>query len=77
MTCNQRKLVNFTEEQEKEGYRLEQEGDYVLVWHHDIQIALLRSSPDISKKVESVIKKRRKELREIEEKTGWKPRDSG
>ena len=65
-------MIKLTEEQEKEGYRVEESGSNVLVWHHNNQIALLYSSPDIDRKVQEVVEKRRKELKELEEKTGWK-----
>ncbi len=65
--------VKLTEEQEKEGYWVEQSGSNVLVWHNKNQIALLCSSPDIQSKVQDVVERRRKELKEVEEKTGWKP----
>jgi len=42
-------MIKLTEEQEKEGYRVEQSGSNVLVWHHNNQIALLYSSPDIDR----------------------------
>ena len=65
--------VKLTEEQKKEGYWVEGSGDYVLVWHHKNQIALLRSTPDIDRKVQESVERRRRELKEVEEKTGWKP----
>jgi len=65
--------IQLTGEQEKEGYWIELEGDRVLVWHKKNQVALLYSSPDINKKVQNVVEKRRQELKEVEEKTGWKP----
>ena len=65
--------VNLTEEQEKEGYWTEVCQDRVLVWHKKNQIALLLWSPDINQKVHEVVEKRRKDLKEVEEKTGWKP----
>lgn len=65
--------IQLTGEQEKEGYWIELEGDRVLVWHKKNQVALLYSSPDINKKVQDVVEKRRRELKEVEEKTGWKP----
>ena len=67
------KAIRLSAEQKKEGYRVEESGEYVLVWHNKNQIALLHSSPDISRKVQDSIEKRRKELKEVEEKTGWKP----
>lgn len=65
--------IQLTGEQEKEGYWIELEGDRVLVWHKKNQVALLYSSSDINKKVQDVVEKRRRELKEVEEKTGWKP----
>lgn len=67
------KAIKLTEAQKKEGYWFEESGEYVLVWHNKNQIALLHSSPDIGRKVQDSIEKRRKELKEVEEKTGWKP----
>ena len=64
--------IRLTEEQEKAGYWVEWEGDRVLVWRKKNQVALLYSSPDINRKVQEVIEKRRRELKEVEEKTGWK-----
>jgi hypothetical protein len=65
--------VRLSEEQQSEGYWVEELGDRVLVWHHNAQIALLCSSPDIERKVQEVVERRRKQLREVEEKTGWRP----
>ncbi len=69
---NTEQSVKLTEEQEKEGYHVEFSGEYVLVWEENIQIALLINSADINAKVQDVVERRRKELTEIEEKTGWK-----
>ena len=66
------KAIKLTPEQVKEGYSVEESGEYVLVWHGKNQIALLHSSPDIDKKVKDTVEKRRKELKEVEAKTGWK-----
>lgn len=66
-------LVRLTEEQEREGYWVERMEDRVLVWHKKNQIALLYWSDDIERKVQEVVEKRRKQLKEVEEKTGWKP----
>jgi hypothetical protein len=52
---------------------VEQSGSDVLVWHHNNQIALLCLSSDIGRKVQEVVEERRKKLKEVEEKTGWKP----
>ena len=65
--------ARLTKEQKEEGYWVEGSGSNVLVWHHNNQIALLCSSPDINRKVQEVVEKRRKDLKEIEAKTGWKP----
>lgn len=65
-------MVKLNEEQVKEGYRVEGSENNVLVWHYRNQIALLRLSPDIGRKVHEVVERRRKELKEVEEKTGWK-----
>jgi len=64
--------VKLTTEQEKEGYWVEDCQDRVLVWHKKNQIALLYKSPDIDQKVQETIERRKKELKEVEEKTGWK-----
>jgi len=66
-------VIRLSKEQKDEGYRVEPSGDYVLVWHNNNQIALLRSGPDINRKVKDVVERRRKELKEVQEKTGWKP----
>ena len=65
--------VKLTEGQEKEGYWAEVCQDRVLVWHRNNQIALLYQSADIDRKVQEVVERRRKELKEVEQKTGWKP----
>ena len=67
------KAIKLTAEQQKEGYWVEESGEYVLVWHNKNQVALLHSSGDINRKVQETVEKRRKELKEVEEKTGWKP----
>ena len=64
--------IRLTEEQEREGYRVEQSGDNLLVWHRNNQVALLLSSPDIAGRVQEVVERRRGELKEVEERTGWK-----
>jgi hypothetical protein len=66
-------LIRLSKEQKDEGYWVERSGDYVLVWHNKNQIALLHSGPDINRKVKDVVERRRKELQEVQEKTGWKP----
>lgn len=65
--------IKLTEEQRSEGFWVEQSGENILVWHHNNQIALLLPSSDINRKVQQVIERKRAELKEIEEKTGWKP----
>ena len=64
--------MKLNAEQEKEGYWVEQSGDTILVWHEKNQIALLYSSADINRKVQDIVEKRRKQLKEVEERTGWK-----
>jgi hypothetical protein len=64
--------VGLTEEQQKEGYWIEDCEDRVLVWHKKNHIALLYKSPDIDRKVQETVERRRKELKEVEKKTGWK-----
>ena len=66
-------VARLSGEQKREGYWVEQSGNNVLVWHNNNQIALLLCSPDIDHKIQEVIERRRKELKEVEEKTGWKP----
>ena len=56
-------MVNLTDEQEKEGYWVEQSGNLVKVWHYKDTIALLLSSSDIHHKVQDVVERRRTELR--------------
>jgi len=56
-------MVNLTDEQEKEGYWVEQSGNLVRVWHYKDTIALLLSSSDIHHKVQDVVERRRTELR--------------
>lgn len=53
----------LTREQEQEGYRLEASGEYVLVWHHNNQIALLRATADIAKRVQELVERHRQELK--------------
>jgi len=64
--------ITLIEEQEKEGYGVEDYQGRVLAWYKNNQIALLYKSPDIEQKVQETIERRTKELREVEEKTGWK-----
>ena len=68
-----RDKVSLTNEQEKEGYWTEVYQDRVLVWHKENQIALLYMSPDIDQKVRETVERKRKQLKEVQEKTGWKP----
>jgi hypothetical protein len=65
-------LIRLSKEQKDEGYKVEHSGEYVLVWHNNNQVALLHSGPDINSKVKDVVERRRKELKNVEEKTGWK-----
>ena len=65
--------IKLTEQQKKEGYRVEQSGNGVSVWHHDNQIAFLLNSRNIDRKVQKVVERRRQEIKEVEEQTDWKP----
>lgn len=65
--------IKLSEEQIKEGYWVEQSDNNILVWNGRNQIALLYLSPDIGYKVNDVIERRRRELRDVVAKTGWKP----
>ena len=64
--------IELTKDQKNESYWVEDCEDRVLVWHKKNQIALLYKSTDIDRKVQGTIERRRKELKEVEEKTGWK-----
>ncbi len=66
-------LIKLSKAQKTEGYWAELLSGNVLVWHHNTQIALLLASPDINRKVQDVVEKRREQLKEVERKTGWKP----
>jgi len=61
------------EHQIKEGYWVQESFGNLQVWHHKNQIALLIITPNIEAKVQDVVEKRRKELQEVYEKTGWRP----
>ena len=65
--------IKLSKEQIEEGYWVEQSGNLVTVWHNKNQIALLLSSANINEKVQDVIERKRKELKEVMERTGWKP----
>ena len=67
--------VTLTNDQEKEGYWVQESFGNLQVWHHKNQIALLMITQDIQDKVNDVIDRRRKDLQEVFEKTGWKPDD--
>ena len=43
---------------------MEQSGNNVLVLHRNNQVALLPSSPDIDRKAQEMVERRRKELKE-------------
>jgi hypothetical protein len=68
-------MVELSEAYQKKGYWIEESGDYVLVWHRKNQIALLSMSSDIDREIEDTVARRIKELKDIEDKTGWKPED--
>ncbi len=57
--------TSIAPELERDGYRAEREGDYVLVWHHKNQIALLAYKPGIESRVEEMARARQKQLAEI------------
>jgi hypothetical protein len=65
-------MIKLKDDYQKKGYWAEKSEDYVLVWHRKNQIALLADSSDIDRQIEEVVERRIRELREIEEKTGWK-----
>ena len=56
-------MVNLTDEQDREGYRVERSGNLVKVWHYKDTIALLLLSSDIHHKVQDVVERKRRELR--------------
>ncbi|MCS7001230.1 MAG: hypothetical protein NZ518_00120 [Dehalococcoidia bacterium] len=60
-------------EHEAEHFRLIPSGDYVMLWHGNTQIALLRRAPDTEARARAIVEQRRAELRAIAERTGWKP----
>ncbi|MFC1945110.1 hypothetical protein ACFLX5_06545 [Chloroflexota bacterium] len=64
--------IGLTKEQRQEGFWVEQNGNNIQVWKRNNQVALLLATPDIGQKVHEVVERRRKNLREVEEKTGWK-----
>lgn len=66
-------LPALTPDQTAEGYSVVAANGYVQVWHYRNQIALLLPSDDLAAKVNDVIERRRRTLKEVEEKTGWKP----
>lgn len=67
--------VVIAPDQEKEGYWVQETFGNLQVWHHKNQIALLMITDDINQKVQDVIERRRKDLQEVFEKTGWKPEE--
>lgn len=72
-TQNLLQKIRLTKEQREEGYWVDQSGDLVTVWHNRNQIALLLFSRNINEKVQDVVERKRRELKEVMEKTGWKP----
>ncbi len=64
--------IELTEEQKQEGYWVETLEDRVLVWRKKNQLALLLASPDIQDRVQELIERKRRELKELEAKTGCK-----
>lgn len=66
-------LPALAPEQTAEGYRVAEVNGNIQVWHGKGQIALLLPAADLAARVNDVIERRRRMLKEIEEKTGWKP----
>jgi hypothetical protein len=65
-------LPALTPEQSAEGYTVSSVFGNVQVWHKHSQIALLLPSDDLATRVNEVIERRRRTLKEIEERTGWR-----
>lgn len=42
-----------------DGYSVERLGGFVLVWHHNAQVALLADGPDVRQHVQQIIARRR------------------
>ncbi len=60
-------------DQVAEGYSIETGDGGILVWHGNTQIALLLNREGVEEKAREIVNRRRKELQEVAEKTGWKP----
>ena len=67
--------IRLTPDQEKEGYWLQESFGNLQVWHRKNQIALLLITPDINEKVRDVVERRRRDLKDVEAKTGWRPEE--
>ena len=48
--------------QAADGYSVERLGGFVLVWRHNVQVALLADGPDIQQRVQQVITRRQRLL---------------
>lgn len=48
--------------QTADGYSVERLGGFVLVWRHNVQVALLADGPDIQQRVQQVIARRQRLL---------------
>ncbi len=48
--------------QAADGYSVERLGGFVLVWRHNVQVALLADGPDIQQRVQQVIARRQRLL---------------
>ncbi len=67
--------IRLTPDQKREGYWIQESFGNLQVWHRKNQIALLLITPDINEKLRDVVERRRRELKDVEEKTGWKPEE--
>jgi hypothetical protein len=63
----------LTAEQTAEAYRIVVEGGYVQIWHGNTQIGLLIDREGVEERARELVERRRAELREVAEKTGWTP----
>jgi hypothetical protein len=73
MSAEQQTEPKLLPEQEAEGYSIEMAEGNILIWHKNTQIALLLNREGVEERARQLVEKRRQELREVSEKTGWKP----
>jgi hypothetical protein len=64
--------INITEEQEKDGYGIEDLGDRTILYYKASQIALFYNSQETNQKIQEMIEKHKQRRKQVEEKTGWK-----